>query len=90
MIPLYYHDLHLLYRHPEASDRPSFSAIVDYLSKSDSSLTACQEKDQGNPPDAYILGKPLGAGSSLYHDLQEAYLSTKTTAGDYEVPSGSR
>lgn len=79
--------LMILCWHPEASQRPSFATVVDYLAKPDTTLLSWQNKDQGNPPEAYTLGKPLEAGSCLYHDLQETYLNMKSSASEYEVPS---
>lgn len=61
------------YRNPDADKRPSFSRIVQYLSQPEGTLLHWSEEDRKKSPSCAILGAGLGAGQTLYQELQQRY-----------------
>ena len=63
-----------MYRHSDASRRPTFSAIFNMLSHSDTHLLSWNDQDKVVHPQASCLGAALEAGDRLYPDLQDYYI----------------
>ena len=69
-----------MYRHPTARDRPTSGSISRTLQKSDKALltSSVQVTDDNvttKDNQSMMLGAPLTAGSQLYLDLQQRYIS---------------
>ncbi len=61
------------YRNHEPSGRPTFSSIVDILSRHDSSILDWNNIDQSVSEMCTVLGAPLEEGKYLFPDLQDYY-----------------
>ena len=63
-------------RHPSPSDRPSFTALCQYLSQPSESLLqlGISQAELEESPQADMLGGPLDAGQTLFKDIQIRYL----------------
>ena len=69
-----------MYRHPTARDRPTSGSISRTLQKSDKALitSSVQVTDDNvttKDNQSMMLGAPLTAGSQLYLNLQQRYIS---------------
>ena len=69
-----------MYRHPTARDRPTSGSISQALQKSDralltSSVQVTDDNVTTKDNQSMMLGAPLTAGSQLYLDLQQRYIS---------------
>ena len=69
-----------MYRHPTARDRPTSGSISQMLQKSDralltSSVQVTDDNVTTKDNQSMMLGAPLTAGSQLYLDLQQRYIS---------------
>ena len=63
----------VMYRHSEASQRPSFPEVTRQLSLPDPKLLKWSEEDKCVHPEAAKLGADLNCGQELYKDLQTRY-----------------
>ncbi len=72
LFPLVY-----IHRHPETRSRPSFSDLLQSLSRPETELLSWTEEDTKTHPQATVLGGPLDAGTGLYTDLQIVYVKNK-------------
>ena len=62
------------YRQPESSRRPTFSQLVEMLSRADFELFAWEEEDlKGCDQRVKVIGAPLELAQNLYTDLQNMY-----------------
>ena len=68
-----------MYRHPTTRDRPTSGSLSRILQKSDRALltSSIQVGDDELTKDnqSMMLGAPLTAGSQLYLDLQQRYVT---------------
>ena len=64
-----------MYRHPTARDRPASASISQTLQKSDRALLTSSVQVTEEDNQSMMLGAPLTAGSQLYLDLQEKYMT---------------
>ena len=68
-----------MYRHPTAGDRPTSGSISRTLQKSDRALLTSSvlltDDNITKDNQSMMLGAPLTAGSQLYLDLQQRYIS---------------
>ena len=64
-----------MYRHPTARDRPTSGSISRTLQKSDRALLTSSVQVTEEDNQSMMLGAPLTAGSQLYLDLQEKYVT---------------
>ena len=68
-----------MYRHPTARDRPTSGSISQTLQKSDRALLTSSvlltDDNTTKDSQSMMLGAPLTAGSQLYLDLQQRYIS---------------
>ena len=63
-----------IYRQPESSHRPTFSQLVEMLSRADFELFVWEEEDlKGCDQRVKVIGAPLELAQSLYTDLQNMY-----------------
>ena len=74
--PSIYLSIHSSIRHPEASERPSFTSMFQYLSQPKEQLLehGLSEEEKQESPNGTILGGPLEAGHDLFKNLQTRYL----------------
>ena len=62
------------YRQPESSRRPTFSQLVEMLSRADFELFVWEEEDlRGCDQRVKVIGAPLELAQNLYSDLQNVY-----------------
>ena len=62
------------HRQPESSRRPTFSQLVEMLSRADFELFAWEEADlKGCDQRVKVIGAPLELAQNLYTDLQNTY-----------------
>lgn len=78
--------IHLNYRHPEGSCRPTFSEVLDSLLQPESELLYWKaimtegqlaegsQQSSSSSAEAAILGAPLENGEKLYPELQRTYM----------------
>lgn len=59
-------------RHPQASERPTFGMILNFLSDSETKLLQINAA-RGTNPDALKLGASIYAAAELHKDLQKMY-----------------
>ena len=68
-----------MYRHPTARDRPTSGSMSRTLQKSDRALLTSSvlltDDNITKDNQSMMLGAPLTAGSQLYLDLQQRYIS---------------
>ena len=64
-----------MYRHPSVRDRPTSWSISRTLQKSDRALLTSSVQVTEEDNQSMMLGAPLTAGSQLYLDLQEKYVT---------------
>ena len=62
------------YRHPTATDRPSFRELFLALTGEKSQVLHIPQTDDEIHPLAGVLGSPLEAGKNMYKDLQNKYI----------------
>ena len=64
----------LSFRQPESSRRPTFSQLMEMLSRADFELFAWDEEDlNGCDQRIKVIGAPLELVQNLYTDLQNTY-----------------
>ena len=62
------------HRQPEKSCRPTFSQLVEMLSRADFELFIWEEEDlKGCDQRVKVIGAPLELARNLYSDLQNVY-----------------
>ena len=62
------------YRQPESSRRPTFSQLIEMLSRADFELFTWEEEDlKGCDQRVKIIGAPLEIAQNLYSVLQNMY-----------------
>ena len=62
------------YRQPERSRRPTFSQLVEMLSRADFELFVWEEEDlKGCDQRVKVIGAPLELAQNLYTDMQHMY-----------------
>ena len=64
------------YRHPETSERPTFTNLVFRLSQPENQLLQWTDTSISthDDPQSTMLGAPLETASNLHFDLQQQYL----------------
>ena len=67
--------LHILYRHPQHIDRPTFQKLCEFLQVSESGrLLKWSVRERAvDMPNALRLGTQLKLGAELHKDLQNVY-----------------
>ena len=61
-------------RHPEKSNRPTFSSLCKALSQDSRAVLGWSVEDRNAHPQATVLGAVLEAGRDLYIETQESYI----------------
>lgn len=62
------------FRHPTASERPSFGDILASSLREREEILSVPEKDCNSHDQANLLGASLEAGLEMYKDIQNIYL----------------
>ena len=62
------------YRQPQSSQRPTFSQLVEMLSRAEFELFMWEEEDLRDcDPQVKVIGAPLEVAQNLYLDMQNMY-----------------
>ena len=63
-----------IYRQPQSSQRPTFSQLVEMLSRAEFELFMWEEEDLRDcDPQVKVIGAPLEVAQNLYLDMQNMY-----------------
>ena len=65
-------------RHPEKSERPTFSGIFEALSQPSVALLKWSVEDRRSHQQATVLGAEVVAGNDLHFDIQETYIKRQS------------
>ena len=69
-----YHAFTYTYRKPKSSHRPTFTQLVEMLSRADFELFVWKEQDlRDTDPRVKDIGAPLEVAEKLYLDIQNMY-----------------